>query len=75
MPLIETVWPSIVARGRTASVAWRTSSLTSSGPIAWVESWAETGTPPAVLGAEVIVGASVGAKEPAAAIGAGGSAD
>ena len=36
---------------------------------------AETGTPPAVLGAEVIVGASVGAKEPAAAIGAGGSAD
>ena len=35
----------------------------------------ETGTPPAVLGAEVIVRASVGAKDPAAASGGGGLAD
>ena len=69
LPRIETVCPSIVAVGTTTSVARRTSSLTSSGAMPWLVSLdaAETGTPPAELGAEVIVGASVGANDPAAA--------
>ena len=46
-------------------------------PCPWVESadGVETGVPPAELGAEVIVGASVGANEPAAASSGGGLFD
>ena len=66
-----------VAVGTTTSVARRTSSLASSGASARFESSgaAETGTPPAVLGAEVIVVDRFGANEPAAGISAGRSAD
>ena len=76
LPRIETVCPSIVAVGTMTSVARRTSSLTSSGtghPL-WISAAAVTGMALAELGAEVIVGANVGANDPAAAIGAGGLA-
>ena len=77
LPRIETAWPSRLAVGTTTSVARRTSSLVSSGASAWVASSgaADTGTPPAELGAEVIDVARFGANEPAAGISAGRSAD
>ena len=71
------VCPSIVAVGTMTSVARRTSSLASSGAIPGLASAGEgvSGTPPAEPLAEVIVGAKVGANDPAAVTGGGGLAD
>ena len=74
---IETVWPSSVGGGhdhlgRAADVELGQLGGQRAGRVLGA---AETGTPPAELGAEVIVVARFGANEPAAGIAAGGSAD